>query len=112
MLARMLLHMIASAISINRSADSLPRRNRVCRRFHVVQDLTALVFRDFRDSQGAAIRAEHSSIEYLASAGWIKRRTVQHHFGTLAGNYLGDLRIEVVQKRIRVIEPCRHNTRA
>ncbi len=74
-----------------------------------MQDLAAFIVSNFRDSRRSAVRAEYTSVEYLAATRWIKRSPVEHDRHTLARDHLGDLGIELIQKRIGVIEPLCHS---
>ncbi len=114
MLARVLLHMVATAPGIDAAAD---RRSFAHQRgvgFQIVNDLTGhFVLGDFVNVQprgGAVGKLDPAGVVNLAAAGGIKRRAVERH-GTAAvvaahGEHAA---FKFVQEGIGVVETVRQN---
>ena len=81
MLSRVLLHVIETAVGVNRAAHCRPRLESLSVTFNNVQDVAGLlVFRDvFHANAGGAIRFQPAGVEDLAAAGGIERRPVENN---------------------------------
>ncbi len=113
-LAGVLLHVVATALDIDRAADRKTRLQLRGLSFHDVQHVASLlVLRDFHHAQrnrfGSVGQIEPAGVEGLATAGGIKSRAVEHD-GCASGRIRHGLHasVELVQEGVGVVEAIGH----
>jgi hypothetical protein len=104
--------MIAPAVGVDQSVNSTTRLN-LRSAFQEMQNASVFSFRYFGDPQlgGVYLSGTNNppSVKHLATAGGIKRGSIQYHRWTrVDSNHPDHIRVELIQKRILIIKMLSH----
>src|ERR1700729_2880188 len=107
----MLLHVVAAARGVNLAMDAGSGLD-VSGGFDVVDDFAVLAVGHFGDPKfGIGIGSNPAGVEDLAAAGGIKRRAIKNQRGAWVVDHFAHFGVEVVEKRVVVIEAVGHGRR-
>lgn|SRR5579871_1876075 len=109
MLAGVLLHVVATAAGIDLAVDA-GSGLQVPYRLEVVDDPSIFSISDFGDAQlvGGILREDGTGIKDLAPARWIESSAVENDCRSWVLSCLADFRIEIIEKRIVIVEALGH----
>ena len=103
MLSRMLLHVVASAGSVDFAAHARAWLE-ILHRFDIVDDLAIIGIGNFVDVEFGCPGGDRSGVEDLSAASGIEGGAVENQRGARVFDYVANFGVEVVKERVLVVE--------